>query len=162
MVDGVYSAGESRLTAASAAGLPQVIVPGAIDHANFWVGQVPDRFADREFFQYNAQNILMRTNAEECEALGRLFAERLNGARGDFAILIPKQGFSEHTKRKTHNLAGAAVGRWKRPEIDAVFVRALADNLRKGRLDELDLHINDPAFADACVDAFVTLSEAPV
>jgi uncharacterized protein (UPF0261 family) len=42
IVDGVYSAGEARMTGAGAAGLPQVIVPGAIDHANFWVGHVPD------------------------------------------------------------------------------------------------------------------------
>src|SRR5215468_11803290 len=49
IVDGVYSAGNGRLTAAGAAGLPQVIVPGAIDHANFWVGHVPDRYQDREF-----------------------------------------------------------------------------------------------------------------
>ena len=41
IVDGVYSAGDARLTAAGAAGLPQVVVPGAIDHANFWAGQVP-------------------------------------------------------------------------------------------------------------------------
>ena len=60
IVDGVYSAGENRLTAASAAGLPQVIVPGAIDHSNFWVNMVPEKYSDREFFQYNAQNILMR------------------------------------------------------------------------------------------------------
>src|SRR5262249_47102776 len=43
VVDGVYSAGNARMTGAGAAGLPQVIVPGAIDHSNFWVGQVPDR-----------------------------------------------------------------------------------------------------------------------
>ena len=44
VVDGVYSAGNDRLTAAGAAGLPQVIVPGAIDHVNFWAGQVPERY----------------------------------------------------------------------------------------------------------------------
>ena len=58
IVDGVYSAGAARLTGAGAAGLPQVIVPGAIDHANFWVGHVPERYHAREFFQYNAQNLL--------------------------------------------------------------------------------------------------------
>ena len=44
IVDGVYSAGDARLTGAGAAGLPQVIVPGAIDHANLWAGQVPERY----------------------------------------------------------------------------------------------------------------------
>src|SRR5262249_44823567 len=76
-VDGVYSAGVGRLTGAGAAGLPQVVVPGAIDHANLWVGHVPERYKAREFFQYNAQNLLMRTNAEEFEKLGRAFAARI-------------------------------------------------------------------------------------
>jgi uncharacterized protein (UPF0261 family) len=71
ITDGVYSAGEKRLTGAGSAGLPQVIVPGAIDHANLWVGQVPERYREREFFQYNEQNLLMRTNAEEFAKLGR-------------------------------------------------------------------------------------------
>jgi uncharacterized protein (UPF0261 family) len=51
IVDGVYSAGDVRMTGAGAAGLPQVIAPGAIDHANFWVGHVPDKYKGREFFQ---------------------------------------------------------------------------------------------------------------
>ncbi len=160
LVDGVYSAGETRLTSASAAGLPQVIVPGAIDHSNFWVGMVPEKFADREFFQYNAQNILMRTNAEECEALGRLFADRLNQSLGDFVVLIPKRGYSEHTKRMTHDLEGNDIGSWDQPDVDAAFVRVLAQHLNKGRLEELDLHINDPEFADACVDAFERIMQS--
>ncbi len=160
LVDGVYSAGDKRLTSASAAGLPQVVVPGAIDHSNFWVGQVPEKFADREFFQYNAQNILMRTNVEECEALGHLFADRLNQSRGEVAVLIPKRGYSEHTKRQTHDLAGREVGPWAQPDVDAVFARVLGEHLKKGRIEELDLHINDPEFADACVDAFVSLIQA--
>jgi uncharacterized protein (UPF0261 family) len=87
VVDGVYSAGAARMTGAGAAGLPQVIVPGAIDHSNFWVSQVPDRYKAREFFQYNAQNLLMRTNAEEFKQLGVEFASRLNAARGPVHIL---------------------------------------------------------------------------
>lgn len=160
LTDGVYSAGETRLTSASAAGLPQVVVPGAIDHSNFWVGMVPEKFADREFFQYNAQNLLMRTNAEECAALGRLFADRLNQSRGDFVVLIPTRGYSEHTKRQTHGLDGNDRGPWDQPDVDAAFASVLGQNLKKGRVEELDLHINDPAFADACVDAFVSLIQA--
>ncbi len=155
LVDGVYNAGETRLTSASAAGLPQVVVPGAIDHSNFWVGMVPEKFANREFFQYNAQNILMRTNAQECEALGRLVADRLNQSKGEFTVLIPKRGYSEHTKRRTHDLAGREIGPWDQPDVDAAFARVLREHLDKGRFEELDLHINDPEFADACVDAFV-------
>ena len=116
IVDGVYSAGDARLTRAGAAGLPQVIVPGAIDHANFWVGQVPERYQAREFFQYNAQNLLMRTNAEEFEKLGHEFARRINAAKGPVRVLVPLEGFSEHTRRRAHDLAGNDKGPWKRPE----------------------------------------------
>jgi uncharacterized protein (UPF0261 family) len=155
IVDGVYSAGEVRMTGAGAAGLPQVIVPGAIDHANFWVGQVPDKYKGREFFQYNAQNLLMRTNTEEFKILGSEFAKRLNAAMGPIRILIPLEGFSEHSKRRARNLNGDDKGPWKRSDDYKVFTDSLRSNLKSGQIEELPLHINDNAFADACIDAFV-------
>ena len=132
LVEGVYSAGESRFTAASEVGLPQIVVPGAIDHSNFWVNEVPDKYSDREFFQYNAQNILMRTNSEELEAIGDLMADRLNQSKAPFVVLIPSLGFSEHTKRKTYDLKGNEYGFWLKPEIDGVFTTALKKKLNKG------------------------------
>ena len=61
---------------------------------NFWAGQVlPERYQDREFFRYNAQNLLMRTDAEEFAKLGQLMAERLNAAMGPVRVLIPFEGF---------------------------------------------------------------------
>lgn len=156
-VDGVFSAGDGRLRSAGKAGLPQVVVPGAIDHANFWVGKVPDEYQEREFFRFNKTNILMRTNAEEFEALGRIMAERLNAAEGPFVVLIPTRGFSEHTKRMTQDVRGRERGPWKQPTVDAAFTRSLRRHLEKGAIEELDLHVNDPAFADACVDAFLDM-----
>jgi uncharacterized protein (UPF0261 family) len=158
LVDGVYSAGDGRLRGAGEAGIPQVVAPGALDHANFWAGQVPEAYRGRAFFQYNPQNILMRTSAEEFEVLGRMVAERLNGARGPVAVLIPKRGYSEHTKRTAHDLEGRPVGPWLQPEADAAFARSLRANLKRGRVEELDLHINDPAFADACAGAFLAMA----
>jgi len=158
IVDGVYSAGAARLTSAGAAGLPQVIVPGAIDHANFWVGQVPERYKAREFFQYNAQNLLMRTNAEEFEKLGHEFAQRLNRAKGPVHVLVPLEGFSEHTKRRTHDLEGNDMGPWKHPEEYRIFANSLKTHLKATRIEEMALHINDSTFADACVDAFVKMA----
>jgi uncharacterized protein (UPF0261 family) len=159
IVDGVYSAGDARLTAAGAAGLPQVVVPGAIDHANWWVDQVPERYKAREFFQYNLQNLLMRTNAEEFEKLGREFATRINAAKGPVRVLVPLEGFSEHAKRRAHDLQGNDKGPWKRPEDYRIFVDTLKSYLKAARVDELALHINDTTFADACVDAFVEIEQ---
>jgi uncharacterized protein (UPF0261 family) len=159
VTEGVYSAGEARMTGAGTAGLPQVIVPGAIDHSNLWVGLVPERYKEREFFRYNAQNLLMRTNAEEFEKLGREFAARINAAEGPIRVLIPLEGFSEHTKRRAHDLAGNDKGPWRRIEEYRVFLETLKAKLHANCVDELALHINDVAFADACVDAFVGLDK---
>jgi len=159
VVDGVYSAGTARMTGAGAAGLPQVIVPGAIDHSNFWVGLVPDQYKTREFFQYNPQNLLMRTNAEEFKRLAAEFASRLNAAKGPVRILIPLEGFSEHTRRRAQDLAGNDKGTWRRIEEYRTFTDTLKSHLNGARIDELSLHINDPVFADACVDAFVEIAK---
>ena len=71
LTGGVYSAGETRLTAAGAAGLPQVVVPGCLDFTNWWVGEVPERYRRRAFYQYNVEILLMRTDAAEFAALGK-------------------------------------------------------------------------------------------
>jgi uncharacterized protein (UPF0261 family) len=159
IVDGVYSAGGARLTGAGAAGLPQVIVPGAIDHANLWVGQVPERCKAREFFQYNVQNLLMRTNAEEFQKLGHEFAVRINAAKGPVRVLVPLEGFSEHTKRHAHDLQGNDMGPWKRSDHYQIFVDTLKSRLNSVRVEELPLHVNDTAFADACVGAFLEIAQ---
>jgi uncharacterized protein (UPF0261 family) len=160
VVDGVYSAGGERLTGAGAMGLPQIVVPGATDHSNFWAGQVPAPFHGREFFRFNAQNLLMRTNAEEFDALGRAVAERLNAAKGPFRVLIPSLGYSEHTKRCTQDMDENEIGDWNQPDTDGTFVTSLSAHLAADAIEILPLHINDPAFADACVDAFLEISGA--
>jgi len=159
VVDGVYSAGQGRLTGAGQAGLPQVIVPGAVDHSNFWVGQVPERYRGRDFFRYNAQNLLMRTDRQEFVSLANIMAERINAAKGPTRVLIPLEGFSEHTKRHAHDLDGKDRGPWKRPDDYRMFTDLLKQQVKSAPIDELPLHVNDPRFADACVDAFLALHQ---
>ncbi len=158
--DGVYRPGDNRLTQAGAAGLPQVVVPGAIDHTNWWVGECPQRFHDREFYQYNVEILLMRTNADEMTQLGEMMAERLNKAKGPVTVMIPTKGFSQHIIRKTQNIAGNEIGQWLQPETDQHFTDAIRANLTHGAIKELDLHINDDEFADACVDEFLSLMKS--
>ena len=155
--DGVYRAGDDRLTQAGAAGLPQVVVPGAIDHTNWWVGECPERFHDREFYQYNMEILLMRTNAEEMTALGNMVAERLNGATGPVTVMIPRNGFSQHIVRKTQDINGSEIGDWLQPETDQCFTDAVKANFKQGAVKEFDLQINEQEFADACVDEFLEL-----
>ncbi len=155
LTGGVYSAGDRRLTAAGAAGLPQVIVPGCLDFTNWWVGAVPDRYRHRAFHQYNVEILLMRTDADEFAALARLIGERVAAAKGPVRVLVPLRGFSGLTGRPVHDLAGNEVGSWAQPETDRVFVDTLRSHAPAGTVTELLLHINDPQFADACVDALL-------
>ncbi len=157
---GVYSAGETRLTAAGAAGLPQVVVPGCLDFTNWWVGQVPDKYRQREFYQYNVEILLMRTNAEEFSNLGRLFGERLRAAKGPVSVLIPTGGMSQLVGRKTYDLAGNERGAWAQPETDRVFADTLKRYLPAGAIRELPCHINDDAFADACAAEMIGMMRA--
>jgi uncharacterized protein (UPF0261 family) len=157
LTGGVYSAGETRLTAAGAAGVPQVVVPGCLDFTNWWVGEVPERYRQREFFQYNVEILLMRTDAEELAALGKLMGERLRAAKGPVRVLIPRNGWSGLTGRKTHDLSGRDIRPWSQPDIDRVFVATLERHLPGGAIRELSHHINDAAFADACVDELIAL-----
>jgi uncharacterized protein (UPF0261 family) len=103
----------------------------------------------------------MRTSAEEFEALGGEFAKRINAAKGPLRVLVPLEGFSEHTKRRAHDLEGNDRGLWKHPEDYRIFADSLKKQVTAARIDELMLHVNDIAFADACVDAFVEIAQRP-
>jgi uncharacterized protein (UPF0261 family) len=140
LVGGVLSAGRDRLTAAGLRGVPQVVSVGALDMVNFGPPEtVPEKFRGRRFYQHNPTVTLMRTTPEENDALGKEIALKASAARGPVAVLVPRRGVS----------ALDAEGKpfwW--PEAD----QALFESLRLWmsphvRLVELDLHVNDPAFA---------------
>jgi uncharacterized protein (UPF0261 family) len=101
----------------------------------------------------------MRTNAEEFQKLGHEFAVRINAAKGPVRLLVPLKGFSEHTKRRAHDLQGNDMGPWKRAEDYQIFVDTLKSHVKSVRVEELPLHVNDTAFADACVDAFLEIAQ---
>ena len=99
----------------------------------------------------------MRTNDTEMVVLAEMFADRLNPAKGPVTVMIPKKGFSQFVDRNTSNIDGEIVGQWRKPETDRLFVETLRPKLASGRVKELDLHVNDQAFADACVEEFLQL-----
>ena len=142
LVGGVLSAGPDRLTAAGLGGVPQVISLGALDMVNFGPPEtVPEKFRGRRFYQHNPTVTLMRTTPEENDRLGKEIAEKASAARGPTCLLIPRRGIS----------AIDAEGKpfwW--PEADAALFQSLRNWISpQVELIELDLHINDPAFAEA-------------
>jgi uncharacterized protein (UPF0261 family) len=172
-VGGFLSAGPDRLTAAGQAGIPQVVSTGALDMANFYAPEsVPARFKDRLFYKHNANVTLMRTTPEENAQIGAGMARKLSEAKGPVAVLLPKRGVS-------------AIDKEGQPFDDPAARKALHDAIRSGlerlrprraseasrgaasgggapravkiHVEELDLHINDPEFADAAAQKLIEL-----
>jgi uncharacterized protein (UPF0261 family) len=95
LVGGVLSAGPDRLTAAGAAGIPQVVSLGALDMVNFGPRDtVPERFAGRTLFIHNPTVTLMRTTERENAELGRGLGAKLAAATGPTALVVPRNGVS--------------------------------------------------------------------
>ncbi len=146
LVGGVLSAGPDRLTAAGAAGLPQVIAPGALDMVNFGPpSTVPAPFSDRLFFEHNPTVTLMRTTAEEMAELGARIGRKAANAKGPTEVFWPDRGVS----------ALDADGQPFRDEAADEACRAALERelAAAGRtLHHIDAHLNDPAFATAMAD----------
>jgi len=95
LVGGVLSAGPDRLTAAGAAGVPQVVSLGALDMVNFGPQPtVPAKFAGRRFYVHNPTVTLMRTTPAESEELGRRVGAKLAAATAPTVLVIPRGGDS--------------------------------------------------------------------
>jgi uncharacterized protein (UPF0261 family) len=106
----------------------------------------------------------MRTTPEENARIGAHIAKTLSAAKGPVAILLPGRGIS-------------AIDKEGQPFYDPVARKALHDAIRSGisargpaeesqsapaggpraLINDLDLHINDPAFADAAARTLLEL-----
>lgn len=152
---GILSAGPDRLTAAGRRGIPQVVAPGALEVINFGPrATIPARYdvPERRIVVHNPSISAVRVNAGEAADLGRILAEKVNGATGPTAVLLPLRGCS------TYELPG---GPYIDPEADAAMFGAIRSTLRPGiPCREIDANVNDPAFADAMAATFLELWSA--
>ena len=157
LLGGIFSAGPTRLEAAGRAGIPQVVVPGAIEVLNFGPrASVPPRFdiPERRLIVHNENVTAVRTTRAEAAELGSLMGRKLNAARGAVTVLLPLAGFDSYQTPPD--------GPWIDPCADGAFCDALRQTLRPGvRLVGLDRNINDPVFADAVYDEFGRLWAEP-
>ncbi len=145
LVGGVLSAGPDRLEVAGQLGLPQVVSLGALDMVNFGPREtVPDQFEGRNLYVHNPTVTLMRTTPEECAELGRRIARKLSAAKGPTALFVPLRGVS---------MIATEGGPFYDREADEALFAALREGVGENvELHELDLEVNDPAFAEAMAD----------
>ncbi len=146
---GVLSAGPTRLDAAAAAGVPQIIAPGCLDMVNFWARDtVPAKFDDRLFYQWNPNVTLMRTSPEENAELGRILAEKANASTSPVAFFLPQKGVS---------MLDAPGKEFWWPEANQALFEAIKEHTRPEiPVHELDSNINDEKFAKAVTGQLLT------
>jgi len=149
---GVLSAGPERCLAASRAGIPAVLVPGCVDMANFGTPDtVPEKYANRTLYKWNPNVTLLRTNAEENRRIGEMLGTAANAATAPVAFLLPLGGVSM--------LDSAGHEFWD-PEADRACYDAIKATVRPGiPVIEVDLNINDPAFAEQAVELLLGMLE---
>lgn len=153
LVGGVLPAGPERFDAIARTGVPYVGSVGACDMVNFWArATVPERFADRLFYQHNDNVTLMRTTVDECRAVGEWIGAKLNLCAGPVRFLLPLRGVS------AIDIEG---GPFRDAEADAELFGAIERTVEwtdTRRLVTLDCHINDPEFAAAAASAFTEIA----
>jgi uncharacterized protein (UPF0261 family) len=141
------TAGADRLRGAGRAGVPQIVAPGATDMVDFaaW-SSCPSRFADRPTHAHNRLIASVCIDAPMRREVAREIGQRLADARGPACVLLPTRGIEE----------------WDRPGQplhDPEGLAALVDELPRHlggatRLERLEAHINDDAFAEAALRVF--------
>lgn len=136
-----------RLTSAAMLGIPQVIVPGCLDHVI--VSNHEDYPLEREQVSVDQLTQLIRTTSEDCDALGKELAFKASASHGIVKIVFPRGGLSRWDVAET-------------PDYDSQPDQALLDSLLLWKSPSIELieshrHINDSLFIQIVVDQLLKL-----
>lgn len=147
---GVFDAGPGRCMAASRAGIPAVIVPGCVDMANFGgIETVPEKFRDRNLYEWNPDVTLLRTNEDENRQIGERLAAAANAASAPVAFLIPLRGVSMLDREGE---------RFWDPAADQACFDAIRSGVRDGTcIVEMENNINDPEFSGKAAEILLEM-----
>ncbi len=136
------------MTAAIRTGIPQVVVPGAIECFNFGaVDTVPSEFRtdERNLLIHNANVTTLLATPDEMRALGAYVADHVNRAPGPKAVALPLAGLDNYSREGSQ---------YHDVDVTPVF-EAIRQDLDNGtELLEMANNINDPEFADAVFELF--------
>ncbi|WP_029042721.1 Tm-1-like ATP-binding domain-containing protein [Cucumibacter marinus] len=143
----VVNSGESRLTNAGRAGVPQIVAPGCVDLADVAAWQpVATKWSDREMYPHNRLLGCITLTGEERGETARQIADRLSKAKGPTYFILPNKGVEEWDREG---------GEAHDPEaLDAFMSAARTNILPNVPSVEIDAHINDQAFVDKVLEIF--------
>jgi uncharacterized protein (UPF0261 family) len=139
--------GADRLTNAGKAGIPQIVAPGCLDLVDFAAAQgVPQRLAGKPMHAHNRLLKSAVLNGNERREVIRELGNRLAAATGPVRFIMPLKGIHEWDKEGG-------------PAHDPEGLSAMIDEARKSiaprvEMIELNVHINDRAFAETVLKIF--------
>jgi uncharacterized protein (UPF0261 family) len=148
---GTRAGGPKRLEAAGERGLPQVIAPCSINITNASLTRrLSEKYVSREkILKQDEARVETRYNREELLTAAKVYAEKLNKAKGPVKFFFPTRGWSSLDREGSVLHA---------PEEDKIFVEELRRNLKPEiEIEELDCHLEDAEFALALVETFVRM-----
>ena len=127
-----------------------MIVPGCVDMANFGgIDTVPEKYKDRNLYQWNPDVTLLRTNPEENFIVGKMLAAAANKATAAVTVLLPLKGVS---------MLDSEGERFWDPQADKSCFDAIRDNLRPDiPVVEVDHNINDPEFSSKAAETLLEM-----
>ena len=146
---GIMPATAKRLQASCRRGVPQVVAPGCADIVLYGpVDDIPSDILKRKYVIHNPIHTHVKASHHEMFELGQFIAERLGQSKGYATVFVPGRGFSQL------NRVGGPI---YEPESDAGFLKGLEAGFKKypsGRafIKVVDMHINDPEFAETAVN----------
>ncbi|KAF2139562.1 uncharacterized protein K452DRAFT_232188 [Aplosporella prunicola CBS 121167] len=152
---GAMAATPARLDAAATAALPCILSLGACDMVNFGPRDtVPERYAARRLFEHNSSVTLMRTNVDECRAVGEFVARKLRCAKAPqrVQVWVPRGGVSA---------LAVPDGPFADSQADEALFRAVNEGLADSGIDvvEDERAINDEGFAVDVAEEMARLLE---
>jgi uncharacterized protein (UPF0261 family) len=155
VLGGLRACEPERLTVAHSHGVPQVVVPGGIDHIGVGLekaNDVPAKYKDHLYSYHNPMILVPRPKQEEMRAVVSEISKRLAGAGEGTVFLMPLRGVSSYT---------AENGALRDREADEELRVAVHELLPKGiEIVEVDANAEDDAFVSVAVERLATMVAA--
>ncbi|MHB8204969.1 MAG: Tm-1-like ATP-binding domain-containing protein [Desulfomonilaceae bacterium] len=143
---GMRAAGANRLTSAAKIGIPQVIAPGGVNLTSPRKSRYKPEHHERRKFELDELRTFLRVSDEEIVGVAKVFAEKLNQAKGPTIILFPTQGWSAVDPPSGHMFDR---------DQDRLFLMTLKEALLSDHVTirEVNANLEEQAFAKAVASA---------
>jgi len=142
--------GPGRLAPVVGHDIPRLVVPGGLDCAvlEFTRHNIPETLQGRNIFFYDFRSAV-RLSLDETRIIARQLADKLNQDTSRIRVLAPMKGWSE---------ADGEGRPLYDPPAQHAFLETLQTVLAPDvEIEKVDLHINDPAFAELAARVMDTM-----